>query len=406
MNITVQTGEIQKRKARALIVNLFEGAKPGGATAAVDDALYGLISAAIASGDFTGRNKQLLVLYTAHLIDADRVLVVGLGKKKAFGLEVARQAAATAARKLQNLGVPQASTVLHGTGTGGLDVDEAAQALAEASILACYRFDEYRTTRKKSSLLRRLTVVEFDRRKATAARRGVKAGTQIAAGACLARDLVNHPGNTATPIYLARTARKIARGVSKLRCQVLDEAGIRRAGMGALLGVARGSAEPARFIILEYNKTAPGRPLVLVGKGVTFDSGGISIKSASGMGDMKFDMSGAAAVLGAMQAIARLELPTHVVGLVPATENLLDGKSFKPGDILTALNGKTIEIDSTDAEGRLILADALCYAARYKPSGVVDLATLTGACVTALGHHASGMMGTDQRLLNKVQAAG
>ena len=405
MNITVQHGEIQKRSDEAIIVNLFEGTKPGGATAALDEAVDGLISAAIASGDFSGKRKQALLLYTGKHLDASRILVVGLGKKDDFDLEAARQAAGTAARKLQNLGVRRASTVLHGTGAGGLDVAAAAQALAEASAMACYRFEQYRS-KKKAVELQRLTVVEFDRRRVTAARRGVRTGLQIAAATCLARDLVNHPGNKATPTYLARVARQIARKGEKMRCQVIDEAGMKRLGMGALLAVAQGTAEPARFIVLEYNRMARGRPLVFVGKGVTFDSGGISIKSSGGMEDMKFDMSGAAAVLGAMQAISALKLPVYAVGLVPTTENLLDGKSYKPGDILKTLSGKTIEIVNTDAEGRLILADALAYASRYKPAAVVDLATLTGACVVALGHHAIGMMGTDEELAARVRAAG
>ena len=406
IDITVQQGEIQKRSGEAIVVNLFEGMRPGGATAAVDGAAGGLISAAVDSGDFTGKRNQTLLLYPGKEMEASRILVVGLGRKEEFSLEVTRQAAGTAARKLQNLGVRQASTILHGSGAGGLDVADAAEAVAEASAMACYRFDDYKTGGKNKKGLRRLTVVERDRRSIPAVRRAVRCGLHIAGATCLARDLINQPGNTATPTYLARTARRIAREGEGLRCQVLDEAGMKRLGMGALLAVSRGSVEPARFIVLEYNKKAGHNPLVFVGKGVTFDSGGISIKSGVGMDDMKCDMSGAAAVLGAMQAISSLKLPLYAVGLVPATENLLDGKAYKPGDILETLSGKTIEILNTDAEGRLILADALTYAARFKPVAVVDLATLTGACVTALGHHATGMMSTDDELANSVRAAG
>ena len=405
MQITVQQGEIQNRLDSALVVNLFEGAKPGGATSAVDSALGGLIKAAIASGDFTGKRNETLLLYTSDRIRAERVLVVGLGKKKEFSLELARQAAGTAARKLQSLGVGQASTVLHGAGAGGLDTGEAAQAVAEASVLACYRFDQYRSAAAKKTLLRKLTVVEFDRSRLPAIRTGLKTGLQIADATSVARDLVNHPGNTATPSYLARTSRAVARKFG-LECRVIDEAGMKRLGMGAILGVTAGSAEPARFIILEYNKKARGKPIVFVGKGVTFDSGGVSIKSSGGMEDMKCDMSGAAAVIGAMQAVAGLKLPTRVVGLIPATENLLDAKAYKPGDVLVTMAGKTIEIINTDAEGRLILADALAYAQRFKPAAIVDLATLTGACVVALGHHAIGMIGNDEKLAGRVRQAG
>ncbi len=406
MNITVTRGEIQKRKEPALILNLFEGVeRPGGATGAVDREIGGLISRAVADGDFAGKKNETLLLYTHGRIEAPRVLVVGLGRKESFDAETARQAAGTAAAALQDLRVERAATILHGAGEAGLDVEEAAQAVAEASILACYRFDQYRTREIKASRLRALAIVEFDQSKLAAARRGNRTGRAIAEAASLARDLANHPGNTATPTYLASIARRIARNRS-LRCQVLDETGMRRLGMGALLGVTRGSSEPARFIVLEHNGSKAGKPLVFVGKGVTFDSGGISLKPGDRMGDMKFDMSGAAAVIGAMQAVSDLDLPHHIVGLVPATENLPGGRAFKPGDVLKTITGKTIEIDNTDAEGRLILADALGYARRLKPAAIVDLATLTGACVVALGSHAAGMLGNDEELKEKVLRAG
>jgi leucyl aminopeptidase len=413
MKITVRQGEIQKARDEALVVNLFQissaNAKLGGATAAVDKALDGALQRVLRSGDFKGEKSQTIVLYPEGRFPGRRVLLVGLGKKADFDLDVARRAAGTAAVKLQELGVESATTILHGAGVGGLDVDAAAQALAEGSILACYRFDAYRTGINAGgrTTLKRLTVIETDARRLPGLRRGIRAGVHIAEGVCVARDLCNHPGNTATPSYLATRARSMARRTG-LRCRVLGEPAMRKLGMGALLGVSAGSAEPARFIILEHGKftgKAQRKPLVFVGKGVTFDSGGISIKGSAGMGDMKFDMSGAAAVLGAMQAVAELGIAQPVVGIVPATENLLDGKSVKPGDVLKTMAGKTIEIDNTDAEGRLILADALAYAQRYEPAGIVDLATLTGACVVALGEHASGLMSNNDELAAKVEAA-
>ena len=411
MNITVRQGEIQKTETEALVVNLFQGARPGGATAAVDAELGGLIGRVVDSGDFTGEKNRTLLLYPdAGGLPARRVLLVGLGRQNEFDLETARQASGTAARRLQELGVEKAATVLHGAGAGGLETEEAAQAVAEASILACYRFDEHKS-RKEGKVLRQLTVVEFDGARLAAVRRGLRMGRSIAEGTCLARDLVNHPGNTATPAFLAGRARSLARRHEGLRCRVLDEAAMRREGMGAILGVSAGSAEPAKLIILEHGLSPRRRgarrkkPLVFVGKGVTFDSGGISIKPGSGMGDMKMDMSGAAAVIGAMEVVARAGLAQPVVGIVPATENLLDGKAYKPGDVLTTMAGQTIEIDNTDAEGRLILADALTYAQRYEPEGIVDLATLTGACVIALGSHASGLMANDDGLAERVEAA-
>ncbi len=411
MNITVRQDEIQKTPNEAIVVNLFQGARPGGATAAVDAELGGLIGRVVDSGDFTGAKNRTLMLYPeAGRLPARRVLLVGLGPQKKFDLETARQVAGTAARRLQNLGVEKAATVLHGAGAGGLEAEAAAQAVAEASVLACYRFDEYKSKAEEATRLRQLTVVEFDGRRLAAIRRGVRMGRWIAEGTCLARDLVNHPGNTATPAFLARRARSLARRHDGLRCRVLDEAAMRKEGMGALLGVSAGSAEPAKLILLEHGlsprrRTGRKKPLVFVGKGVTFDSGGISIKPGAGMADMKMDMSGAAAVIGAMQVVAQAGLEQPVVGIVPATENLLDGKAYKPGDVLTSMAGKTIEIDNTDAEGRLILADALSYAQRYEPAAIVDLATLTGACVVALGSHASGLMGNDDGLAARVEAA-
>ena len=414
MNITVRHGEVQKARDGAIVVNLFEDVDTlSGATAAVDKASGGQIRRVRDSGDFTGALAQTIVLYPEdrRRVTAQRIIIVGLGRRGNFDLESARRASAAVARRLQLLGIDQATSIIHGAGAGDLDTDAAAQALVEAAILATYRFDHYMSKAPKGSTpLKKLTIVEADSEQLTAVRRGAKAGQQIATGVCLARDLCNHPGNTATPTYLAQQARRISRNNS-LTCKILDEPAMKKLGMGALLGVAAGSAQPPRFIILEHNrppgkKASTSKPLVFVGKGVTFDSGGISIKGSAKMGDMKFDMSGAAAVIGAMQAVSALGLKQHIVGLVPATENLLDGKAYKPGDILRTMSGKTIEIDNTDAEGRLILADALTYAQRFKPAAIVDLATLTGACVVALGSHATGLVATDDDLAQRLQTAG
>ena len=403
MNITVRQGEIQKQVADILIVDLFSGASPGGASGVVDKALGGQISAAIELGDFNGSAGETLLLYGGDKITAPRVLVVGLGDKGDFNTESARSAAGTAIGALNRLGVRSAATILHGAGAGNLPVETAAQAVAEASLLAAYRFDGYRSQLRPHPL-ERLTVVEFDRSKLAAARRGIRRGIAIAAATSLARDLINHPGSAATPAYLARTARRIAKA-HDLRCKVLDEKGIKKLGMGALLAVGQGSANKPRFIALEHGPPR-GAPLVFVGKGITFDSGGLSLKSVEGIRGMKADMSGAAAVFGALQAVAAIGLKRRVVGLVAAAENMPSATAFRPDDVLRTLSGKTIEILSTDAEGRLVLADALTYAARYKPAAVVDLATLTGACVTALGHHAAGLFANDDDLAAQLLAAG
>ena len=400
MNITVQQGEIQKQRSDALVVNLFSDANLGGATAAVDAALDGQIGAAINLGDFRGEAGESLLLYSNGLIAAPRVLVVGLGAQDKFDAEAARRAI----NSLEKLGVKSAATILHGAGAGRLEAEPAAQALAEATLLAHYRFETYRST-PKTSTLKKLTIVEFDRAKIGAIRRGAKSGQALAAATAFARDLVNHPGSTATPSYLAKEARRLGRECH-LKVQIIDEAGIKKLGMGALLAVGMGSVNKPRFIVMEHGADRRSAPLVFVGKGITFDSGGLSLKSVGGIRNMKSDMAGAAAVFGAMQAVANLKIPRRIIGIVAAAENMPDGLAFRPDDVLKTLSGKTIEILSTDAEGRLVLADALAYAQRLKPAAVIDLATLTGACVTALGAHAAGLFSSNDDLAKSLLKAG
>ncbi len=408
MNITVKQGFAQQEPAEALVVNLFKDVtRPGGATGAVDRATDGMISELIQGGDFRGQLKEVAVLYPRGVIPAKRVIVVGLGEAEKFDLEKVRQAAAVAAKHARQLGVKSLTTIVHGGGIGGLEIDAAAQAVVEGTVLALYRFTEHKEPDpEERPQIEALTLLEADDGKVPQVEAGARAGEIIGQAACLARDLANQPANVATPTMLADTARRIAEEHG-LQCQVLDEEEARALGMGSFLSVARGSQEPPRFIILEHNADRDDlATIVLAGKGITFDSGGISIKPGDKMHYMKFDMSGGAAVLGTMQAVAALDLPLHVVGLIPATENLPSGTATKPGDIVRAMSGKTIEIVNTDAEGRLILADALTFAERYKPAGVIDLATLTGACVVALGHHASGLMGNDENFIERIKAAG
>jgi leucyl aminopeptidase len=407
MEIAVKAGQIQQEEAELIVVNLFAGVKtPAGATGAVDKALGGLITDLIASGDFKGKLNELAVLYAQGAVPAKRVMIVGLGKEEEFDLDKVRDAAGSVARRARQLGVRTYSTIVHGGGQTGLSVEMASQAVVEGTVLALYKFLKHKSSSdEEEPEIEQLTLVEFDADKLSQVEAGARVGQVTAESACLARDLINHPSNVVTPTMLAETARQLAEEHS-LRCQVLDEEQMAELGMGALLGVARGTQEPARFIILEHNA---GRQdldtIVLVGKGLTFDSGGISIKASEGMEEMKTDMAGGAVVLATLRAIGILDLPLHVVGLVPATENLPGGRAYKPGDVLQSLSGQTIEVISTDAEGRLILADALAYAQRYEPKAVVDLATLTGACVVALGHMASGLMGTDAELVARLKRA-
>ena len=406
MQLNVKHGRIQDETADLIVVNLFEGVvSPGGATGAVDAAAGGMIAEVLAGGDFKGRLNTTQVLYSRGKLPAKRVLLVGLGKREKFGLDQVRQVSATAAKKARELGVREYSTIVHGAGIGELPSADAAQAVAEGTLLGLYRFMDHKRPDSEGHEVSQVNILAFDQAQAAAIAEAVRTGEAIAGGQILARNLSNQPGNVGTPSYLAAQAQQIGER-HKLKVSALSFEECKALGMGMFCGVAQGSLEPAKFIIMEHNA---GRTeldtLVLIGKGITFDSGGISIKPTDGMWDMKHDMSGGAATIGAMQAVGALNLPLHVVGIVPATENLLSGTAFKPGDILRAMNGKTIEIQSTDAEGRLVLGDALCYAKRFNPKGVIDMATLTGACVVALGKIAAGLLSNNQPLAERVKAA-
>ncbi len=411
MQVNVERGQIQGFDADAAVVNLFQGVtSPGGATGAVDQALGGQISQVIGGGDFKGKLGETLVLYGGEGLAAPRVVLVGLGKPEKFGLDEVRRVAASAAKAARERGVKHLATIVHGAGIGGLDASAAAQATVEGTLLGLYRFTVYKSDREaedRQNEIQELTLVELDEEQLGAVRSGAAAGEAVAAGVALARDLANHPSSTATPTHLAEQAGVIA-ARHGMRLEVWDRERIQSEGMGALASVAAGTEEPPRFIKVEHTPdgTSDRAPHVLVGKGITFDSGGISLKPGPRMGNMKYDMCGAAAVLGALETIGRLDLPLHVYGLVAATENMPSGKATKPGDVVVALNGTTIEILNTDAEGRLILADALSYAQRLEPAAVVDMATLTGAILSALGRHAAGLFANDDDFAAGLVAAG
>ena len=395
-----------------LVLPHFEGERaPVGAAAEVDSRLGGAIARVLERGDFKGKRDEALVLYPRDgEVAAERVLLVGFGKRDDYTMERLRRAVGTAVRQAERLGAPAVALSLafqEGV-RGDPGLRSAGRAAAEAAVLAAWDFREFKTQQDGTAPagVASLVLIARDGAEAEELEQGAQFGAVVARGENLARELASRPGNVATPTHLAEVAERIA-GAHGLGITVLDREGMRKEGMGALLAVAQGTEEEPRFIVLEYKgaDSAEG-PLVLVGKGITFDSGGISIKPAERMEDMKFDMSGAAAVLGAVQAIAELKLPVHLVALIPSTENLPSGRSMKPGDIIRSHLGKTIEIVNTDAEGRLILADALSYARRYRPRAILDAATLTGACVIALGHHAIGLMGNDDALVEEVRSAG
>jgi leucyl aminopeptidase len=370
----------------------------------VPEALRPTADPAISGGDFAGKSGQAALLYTNGTPASPRLLLVGLGERSSFSPEKLRRAAATVSRRARTLKAESVAFSL--PVLENADAGTAARAAAEGASLGLYRFDRYKTGKKnEDGGLENFDLLLGESEDEEAASRGAETGAKVAAGASLARDLANEPSNTATPEYLADRAEEIGARYG-MTVTILDRAGIEEEGLTGLSNVGRSSSNDPRFIVLEHRRGGGEKPVVIIGKAVTFDSGGISIKPTTGMEDMKFDMGGGAAVLGAMEAVGALDLPLDVVAIVPATENLPAGDAFKPGDVLTMPNGKTVEILTTDAEGRLILADALSYARRYEPSAVIDCATLTGACVVALGSHASGLMGNDEDLIAEVQAAG
>ncbi len=408
MEVRCRRGDLTARAAGAIAIGVLQGERRlSGAAAAVDRGAGGAVSRLLRSRDFSGRWLETAVLYPPRG-KARRVIVVGLGRAPELDLTRVRQAAALAARRARELRVRTLVTVAHGAGRGGLDLEGAAQATAEGSVLGHYRHTAYRSDPGPAPL-GRIEIVERDparvRRIAPAVARGARWGEAV----CLARDLAATPGQDLTPEALGERAREVARA-SGARAQVLGVPQLERLGMGALLGVGRGSIHPPRFIVLEreparIRRTGVARTLVVIGKGVTFDTGGISLKPRENMQKMKYDMSGAAAVLGLFSALPTLEVPLRVVGLIPAAENMPGGRALKPGDVVRALDGTTIEVTNTDAEGRLLLADALGYARRFAPQAVVDLATLTGAISIALGHLAAGLFTADEALATELAAA-
>jgi leucyl aminopeptidase len=407
MNVTVVSGDLAGMETPLLVVPVFEGDTVDGAAAALDQALGGAIAAVRGRGDLAGKEGETVVLYPpAGSANAERVLLVGIGKADGVTAEKLRRAGGTAAKQAAKLRAASAAFALPGTAVAAGD---AARAVAEGAVLGAYTFIELKAAPADKPApvaladLRLVVAGDGDR---AAAEEGARVGDVVGRAANLARNLGNLPGNVATPSHLASVAVEIG-GRFGMKVTVLGPAEMEAEGMGALLAVARGSDEEPRLMVLEHRGGAEGeKPLVLVGKGLTFDAGGISIKPAAGMEEMKFDMCGGAAVLGAMQAIGELGVKANVVGIVPSSENLLGGRAMKPGDIVRAASGKTIEVVNTDAEGRLILADALHYAKRFDPAAVVDAATLTGACVVALGHQASAVMGSDDALVEALRRAG
>ncbi len=405
MDIKAVAGAITESDADTLIIYLLEDSTNfGDATKAVDDAVGGWLSELVESGEFTGKSGQAAVLYPRGTITAKRVIVVGLGPVEKHGMESVRRGSAVGIKKARELKAVNVATVTAGTGKGGLGISDSAQSVVEGVRLALYQYHGQKSSDAPENTLASLAIFVADEAEA---KTGIAQGEAFAVGTLTARELVNLPPNICTPEHMANYASRMA-GEVGLHVEVLGRQQMQALKMGALLGVAQGSETPPRFIVLEHNadKKDDLPTVVLVGKGVTFDTGGYTLKSRDGMIGMKGDMGGGAAVIGAMRTVALLNVNAHVVGLIPAADNMISGRAYRPQDVITASNGKTIEIISTDAEGRLLLADALVYAKRYQPSAVVDIATLTGSALGALGKAASGLFTEDEGVRDVLMAAG
>ena len=405
MKIKAVIGDIARIEADAIVLNLFEDVEqPSGATAAVDKALDGAISSLISRSAVNCKFGEVNIVHTFGSMPARIVAIVGLGKRKDFTVDRIRGVAGEFCRALRKVNCHKIATILHGTDIGGLELEDSAQAITEGSLLGLYSYTEYK--KPEYGNIEEMLIVAREEDSVLVLERAISKGKLIAEAVNLARDMGNEPANYMTPSKMAEIAKDIA-DKHDLEIKVFGREDMEAMDMGALLGVAKGSNEPPRLIVLNYRGDKQSKKtLGFLGKGITFDSGGISIKPSEGMADMKADMAGAAAVMTAVAAIAQLKLRINVTGIIPATENLPSGTALKPGDVLQAMNGKTIEVISTDAEGRLILADALSYARKLGLSPLIDLATLTGACRIALGLLYSGLFGNDQGLVDKVLGAG
>ena len=390
------------------VVGIYEKGQLSAAARALDGKCGGVIARVVKRGDFSGKLGEVLPIAELPGAPAGRALLVGLGPRKDFGRKPYRKAVTAAVQWLAKCGARDAVLFLAQERVPGVDDYYAARYAVESASLVLYRIPDLKSGKKPPKpKITRLGLAVTDQAQLAPARRGIKDGMGVFAGMALCRDLANLPANVCTPTYLAARARQMAREHKAVRVKILTEAEIKRLKMGSFLSVTRGSEQPPRFIVIEYRGAPKSRaPIALVGKGITFDTGGISLKQPPGMDEMKFDMTGAASVFGSLEAIATIGPKLNVVGIVPSCENMPSGRATKPGDIVRSMSGQTIEVLNTDAEGRLILCDALTYSRRYKPKAVVDIATLTGACVIALGAHYSGLFSNDDGLADELGAAG
>ncbi|MBD2835921.1 leucyl aminopeptidase [Pseudomonas sp. JM0905a] len=406
MEFLVKSARLETLKTATLVVAVGEGRKLGAAVQAVDAAAGGAITTLLKRGDLAGKVGQTLLLHSLPNLKAERVLLVGSGKERELSDRQFRKMIAAVNGVLKGLGGSDAVLALSELTVKGRDAYGKARLMVETLADGAYVFDRFKSQKADPKALKKVTLL-VEKADQADVERGSLHAQAIANGMAFTRDLGNLPPNLCHPSFIAEEAKALAKAHKNLKVDVLDEKKLKELGAGAFLAVAQGSEQPPRMIVLNYQGgKKDDKPFALVGKGITFDTGGISIKPAAGMDEMKYDMCGAASVLGTFRAVLELQLPINLVGLLACAENMPSGGATRPGDIVTTMSGQTVEILNTDAEGRLVLCDTLTYAERFKPQAVIDIATLTGACIVALGSNTSGLMGNNDALVKQILKAG
>jgi leucyl aminopeptidase len=408
MRVEAKQGRVDSETTDALVLLLCEGeGLPKEDGAILDRVLGGALRELLQSKEFDGKAGEVVLFHTQGKLPAKRLILVGLGKKRELGLDQIRQAMGHAIKRVRQAKSGAFTVALPSIVPQGASPIDVGQTMTEGAILGSYQFTTYRSDASIGNAVTAMTVLAPQKGQLRQLSEGIRRGVATAEATVFVRDLCNHPSNVMTPTRIASEAKTVAKEAG-VNLKILEQKEMEALGMGALLGVAKGSHEPPKFIILQYHgaKKKDDRPVVLVGKTITFDTGGISLKPAENMEQMKADMTGGAEVLAAMRAAARLKLPLNLISILPAAENMPGGRAMRPGDVVKTLSGKTVEVQNTDAEGRLILSDGLAYATRFKPAALIDIATLTGACVVALGQFAIGMFGTDAKLKEAIRKAG
>jgi len=405
MDYSIETAPLEKLQSDCVVVGVYQDLQLSPSAAALNDSTQGLIAKIISRGDISGKNGETLLLNVIPDSVIDRILLVGLGENKPLSSKNYRKVLSATVNNLKKTQIKSVACTLAETNVDGYDWQWKVRQIVEIFSDAVYQFTQLKSDKEIESKLEKIAITAPESEQVLA-QAGLVQGKAIAEGVDLTKLLADLPGNICTPSYLAEQALELGSKFDKLAINILEEADMEKLGMGSFLSVSRGSRQPAKLITLDYQGGEKNsKPIVLIGKGLTFDAGGISLKPGLGMDEMKYDMCGGATVLGTLLAAAQMNLPLNIIGLIPSSENMPDGDANKPGDILTSMSGKTIEVLNTDAEGRLILCDTLTYAERYNPDVVIDMATLTGACLVALGRIPSGLLGNDDDLCNDLLAA-